>query len=206
MVTDSKQWPKSKHANSKERLLQLTPRLIKEAGISISVRDIARYCEVNIAAIHYHFGNKDGLFQCIFQALVLCDFEEGKRHLKEASTVEEVRENIKKFLLTLVKIYQKNDVLFQAYIQAFDTKTISLPHKNSGIFGSLYDALQNYLKECSDKKIIAEEKLSALQLVTLAPLVSLIRNDMVNNSFYDVSIQNESEVNTIIDLIVSHIS
>jgi AcrR family transcriptional regulator len=56
-------------AGTKELLLQTAERLFAERGISaVSLREIGETAEQrNTAAVHYHFGDKDGLVEAIFE-------------------------------------------------------------------------------------------------------------------------------------------
>ena len=54
-------------AETKDVILQVAERLFAEKGIdATSIRDITRAAEVNLGAINYHFGSKDGLIVAVF--------------------------------------------------------------------------------------------------------------------------------------------
>lgn len=54
-------------AETKEVILRVAERLFAEKGIdAASIRDITRAAEVNLGAINYHFGSKDGLIVAVF--------------------------------------------------------------------------------------------------------------------------------------------
>lgn len=49
---------------TKGRILEATERLLAEHGFeSVSLRDITTAAEVNVAAVNYHFGSKEKLFE-----------------------------------------------------------------------------------------------------------------------------------------------
>src|ERR1700712_2631440 len=55
------------HAATPDRILDVAEAMFAETGYrAVSLRSITRACGVNIAAIHYHFGEKDVLLQQIF--------------------------------------------------------------------------------------------------------------------------------------------
>lgn len=55
-------------ADTKEQLLDAAERLIGEQGIDgASVRAITEAAGVNLAAVSYHFGSKDGLVRSVFE-------------------------------------------------------------------------------------------------------------------------------------------
>ncbi len=49
---------------TKERILETTERLLAEHGFeAVTLRDITTAAEVNVAAVNYHFGSKEKLFE-----------------------------------------------------------------------------------------------------------------------------------------------
>jgi AcrR family transcriptional regulator len=58
---------KTRGAETRERLLDVGEKLFAESGFSgVSLREIAKLAKANIAAVHYHFGSKEALFQSVF--------------------------------------------------------------------------------------------------------------------------------------------
>ena len=52
--------------DTKQRLLDTAERLFGENGYaSVSLRQVIAEAEVNIAAVHYHFGSKEGLLDAV---------------------------------------------------------------------------------------------------------------------------------------------
>ena len=53
---------------TKALILEATERLVAEHGFeSVSLRDITNDAKVNVAAVNYHFGSKEGLFRSVFE-------------------------------------------------------------------------------------------------------------------------------------------
>ena len=56
---------------TRERLIEVSARLFAERGFSkVTVREICQRAHANVAAINYHFGGKDGLYQEIVSAAI----------------------------------------------------------------------------------------------------------------------------------------
>lgn len=54
--------------STKERILHTAARMFSERGFdNVSLRDITKGAEVNIAAVNYHFGSKVGLLTAVFE-------------------------------------------------------------------------------------------------------------------------------------------
>lgn len=55
-------------AATKEQILDAAEQLIAERGIDgVSLRAITTAADVNLAAVHYHFGSKEGLVRTVFE-------------------------------------------------------------------------------------------------------------------------------------------
>jgi AcrR family transcriptional regulator len=82
--------PTSTSPDTKTSLLDAAERLFADRGIAgASLRAITRAAEANLAAVHYHFGSKEGLVRAVFgrrleplnrerlQQLAACDLDAG---------------------------------------------------------------------------------------------------------------------------------
>jgi AcrR family transcriptional regulator len=58
--------------DTRERILDAAERLFAQHGIdAVSLREITRAADVNIAAIHYHYGSRDGLVRAVLDRVVV---------------------------------------------------------------------------------------------------------------------------------------
>jgi AcrR family transcriptional regulator len=68
--------------DTRERLLDVGERLFGERGFAaVSVREITSAAGANVAAVNYHFSNKDGLLQAVFERRMMPLNEERLRLL-----------------------------------------------------------------------------------------------------------------------------
>lgn len=57
--------------NTRDRLIKIAMEMFAEHGYDkTSVRELARKADANIAAINYHFGGKEGLYQAVLEYIV----------------------------------------------------------------------------------------------------------------------------------------
>lgn len=57
--------------NTRDRLIKVAMEMFAEFGYDkTSIRELARKADANIAAINYHFGGKDGLYQAVLEYIV----------------------------------------------------------------------------------------------------------------------------------------
>ncbi|MFK7910811.1 MAG: TetR/AcrR family transcriptional regulator [Akkermansiaceae bacterium] len=105
--------------STKDRIFEATERLLAEHGFEgVSLRDITGAAEVNVAAVNYHFGSKEKLFEDI-QCRYIAPVNEERLKILAAVTadsgVASVREILEAFmrpLLTVVKRSEMSERLF----------------------------------------------------------------------------------------------
>lgn len=57
--------------NTRDRLIKVAMEMFAEQGFDkTSVRELAKKADANIAAINYHFGGKEGLYQAVLEYIV----------------------------------------------------------------------------------------------------------------------------------------
>lgn len=93
---------------SKQKIFNATVELMSEKGPSVSVREIARKADVNVAAINYHFGSKDNLI-CEVIVFKLEQFKFAFDQLAD-SGVKPI-ERLKQFLFSIVDLIGENPEL-----------------------------------------------------------------------------------------------
>ena len=78
----------SRPAETRERIVSVALRLFAEHGFKgVSVRDISAAAQVNIAAISYHFGSKQGLYRTIFETVLDEDEERFSEQIANVGTL-----------------------------------------------------------------------------------------------------------------------
>jgi AcrR family transcriptional regulator len=62
----------TRQRNTRSRILDVAEDLFGESGLDrVSIRDIIRKANVNLAAINYHFGSKDNLIAAVFERRIV---------------------------------------------------------------------------------------------------------------------------------------
>ncbi len=63
--------PRADGAASRERMLEAAGKLFAKQGFdTVSIRAVAKAAEVNLSAIGYHFGDKEGLYRGVLRRLI----------------------------------------------------------------------------------------------------------------------------------------
>lgn len=107
---------------SKRKIFNTALELISEKGTSVSVREIARKADVNVAAINYHFGSKDNLIaEVIIYKLERFKFAFDKLEETDVQPIE----RLKQFLFSIVDLIGNNPELSYYIVdqkQLFNTR------------------------------------------------------------------------------------
>ncbi len=105
--------------STKSRILEATECLVAEHGFeAVSLRDITSNAAVNVAAVNYHFGSKEKLFEAIQCRYIEPINEDRLRIIAEltaegrAPNVREILEAFMRPFLTVVKRSEMSEKLF----------------------------------------------------------------------------------------------
>lgn len=95
---------------TRERLIEVSARLFAERGFSkVTVREICRRAHANVAAINYHFGGKDGLYQEIVSAAIRT-MQRTTADIREAGARRPAEEQLEIFVrIFLSRVMQHKD-------------------------------------------------------------------------------------------------
>jgi AcrR family transcriptional regulator len=89
--------------NNRKKLLRAAAELFAEKGYdAVSTRDLCNKAEVNVAAISYYFGGKDGLYLEVFQTYANHISERILHVLAQSSGQIQGREDLEKTLRALI--------------------------------------------------------------------------------------------------------
>lgn len=122
----------------KDTILNATIKLIDQEGGDVSVRQIAKEADVNVAAINYHFGSKDNLIN----EVIIIKLERFKVAFDSLENFEvEPIERLQNFLDMLIDLIQANPEVADHIIAQHD------------LFKTRYE-YQDYLQAVGYNKLI----------------------------------------------------
>jgi AcrR family transcriptional regulator len=127
-------------SHAPDRLLDAAERLFCERGFDgTSVRDLTRAAQCNVAAVNYHFGNKENLYEQMF-----------RRHLKEV--FDEHRQNIE-------RVMNGSETSLEKFLESLFRKTLEkLPTEDNQI-----PLMKLIVRECLNPQL--KHELVALDIV-----------------------------------------
>lgn len=112
--------------NTRDRLIKVAMEMFAEHGYDkTSIRDLAKNADANIAAINYHFGGKEGLYQAVLEytldymdswAMPLIDaynffIQEQNNHFEMNKTISWIEDFIDSFLSRAFESHESNILL-----------------------------------------------------------------------------------------------
>jgi AcrR family transcriptional regulator len=111
----------SQELNTKIKILQVAHKLFAEKGKNgVAIREIAKEADVNVAAINYHFGNKDSLYGQTIKASMLKMHTGIALLYQDNCSVEELISRIFDYFI------QNREDLITGFNIAFNVSTICL--------------------------------------------------------------------------------
>src|SRR5262245_64738187 len=94
---------KDRDLETRERLIEASARLFAERGFSkVTVREICQRANANVAAVNYHFGGKDGLYQEIVSSAIRT-MQSTTDEIREAGAKRPAEEQLAIFVRTFLR-------------------------------------------------------------------------------------------------------
>lgn len=95
---------------TRERLIDASARLFAERGFSkVTVREICQRAHANVAAVNYHFGGKDGLYQEIVSSAIRT-MQSTTEEIRQAAVRKSPEEQLETFVrIFLSRVVQHRD-------------------------------------------------------------------------------------------------
>lgn len=164
----TKQEPKNKRTDAKQRVLEAAEELFAKHGFeAVSIRDITNHCGANVAAINYHFGGRDKLVAEVMLRYIEPINEERLARLDSARQkwsgkavpIEELIDAFVRPLVTRVKKSELSERLFYKLCgRVFSEHIDSLPREVEAQFAPVlnrfYKAFATSLPELEKEELV----------------------------------------------------
>jgi len=148
--------------DNRKKLLRAAAELFAEKGFdAVSTRDLCNHANVNVAAISYYFGGKEGLYLEVFQTYaqrvserirtVLQNYE-GKVH-----THESLEEVLRDLIGTIVDIRAEEPEVAIVLQKQSMGQIPGVKESFVEVTEPLGDSLTQFFQDMQDKKIIRED-------------------------------------------------
>lgn len=113
-------------SSTKGKVMEAALRVFAERGYAgASVRDIAALAGVTKPVVYYHFGSKAGLYQALLDQCLDISLQA----LKDASQGPTVRDQLVRFIGTMLKLAQHNTDRIRVVVQTYSTAPGQIPEE-----------------------------------------------------------------------------
>lgn len=169
---------KKSKENGRDRLIAASLKLFATKGFhACSIREICEVAKANISLVSFHFGGKEGLLDTIFEELVEQDFNKLEIHLKDPTSVEEVKIRLELFLNAYVDFSIKHGDVISLYLEELERGNPQAMSIMPKTYGKLWNSLIAFFSEAQAKNLIDQSldaEIVAFQI--LSPINHLIRS------------------------------
>jgi AcrR family transcriptional regulator len=176
--------------DTKERILKSAIIAFAQKGFKgTSIRDICKRAQVASSAIHYHFKNKDGLFQYLFESFGIKQQESILGVLDGPTSSEDMRAKLEMFLNSVISSFLNEPELFrlvQIEVEELNPKILEI-FRNT--FLIIVKKLVAFLDKAKEENLINKKIDSHIAVKFLLNHISgQIRGNRVGQFFYNKSL------------------
>lgn len=169
-----------------------------------SVREIAKAADVNIAAINYYFGSKEGLLESLFKEFSANQQSKLTGVLQAPNSVDEFRDRLREFVRRFFQLALAERDYFEMAYQNLNLFERISPDEFRKTFGMICNAIIAFFEAGQRKGFIRREIDSEMALrLFMGPLSDAVRNRRIGSTLFGSSIEDEGfrekYVETIVD-------
>lgn len=145
-------------ADTRELILTEARKLFSEKGFEgTSIRDICDEAHVNVSAIKYHFGAKEGLYRECFKIYGESRLNSASKILTKANSLEELKLRIKLFCEDFIKEGLENMHTTKMICREIETESPLIDDIFQATFLKVYTTLVEMFEDAKTKKLIRED-------------------------------------------------
>ncbi|MCB0406894.1 MAG: TetR/AcrR family transcriptional regulator [Bdellovibrionales bacterium] len=180
--------------SSKENILKEANRLFAEKGYTgTSVRELTEAAEVNVAAINYHFGSKQGLFEAAVKDFTQSKLSMVMMVLEPTKTLEEFKLRITMFMKQFLLLASNEHEAFRMLSRNLDTFAKLAPKDFKAIFVNIHNQFLKFVESAQKSKIIRPDiDAEILTQILFGGLMDLAKNNELRKAVNKKSIDNET--------------
>ncbi len=180
-------------SETRGRIAAAATRLFAARGFDgVSIEEICSAANANSAAVHYHFGSKEGLFRYIVQQFAAEKWASARKTLRPPSTRDELKVRLEIFMRQLIEAVVSQPDIF-TIVQRW-TETIKLVDKNfirDGMAGN-FATVVDFFRRSKKSGLVADDIDPFYAAVTIASIIGhTIRNAQMLKDFLGYSLEDE---------------
>jgi AcrR family transcriptional regulator len=177
--------------NTQEKILHAAKTSFAKKGFKgTSVRDICLEANVASSAIHYHFKNKEGLLQYLFESFGEKQLEATWKILDNPKTFDEVKIRLEMFLDSVLSSFLEDPALFRLVQKEIEDLNPNIEETFKNTFLKIVERMIDFLEK-SKKKGIIDKKINSQIAVKylLNHICGQVRSDDLNKRFFNLSLK-----------------
>ncbi|MEZ4871080.1 MAG: TetR family transcriptional regulator [Bdellovibrionales bacterium] len=182
-----------KSESSKNSIIKAAYRLFAQKGYDgTSIRELAEAVEVNIAAIHYYFGSKQGLFE-----VAVKDFTQSKLSLvmmtlESPKNLDEFKFRMTIFMKQFLLLASSEHEAFRMLSRNLDVFSRLAPKDFKSIFVNIHNQFLKFVVSAQQTNIIRDDIDSEiLTQILFGGLMDLAKNNALRKAVNKKSIEKE---------------
>jgi AcrR family transcriptional regulator len=177
--------------NTQEKILKAAKTSFALKGFKgTSVRDICLAADVASSAIHYHFKNKEGLLQHLFESFGEKQLEAAWKILDNPKTFDEVKIRLEMFLDSVLSSFLEDPALFRLVQKEIEDLNPNIEETFKNTFLKIVERMIDFLEK-SKKKGIIDKKINSQIAVKylLNHICGQVRSDDLSQRFYNLTLK-----------------
>ena len=176
--------------NTQERILHAAKTSFARKGFKgTSVRDICLKAEVASSAIHYHFKNKEGLLQHLFESFGEKQLESAWKILENPKTFDELKIRLEMFLDSVLSSFLNDPELFRLIQKETEDLNPNIEETFKNTLLKIVERLVAFLENAKKKGLLNKKINSEIAVkFLLNHICGQVRSDDLNKRFFNHSL------------------
>lgn len=191
--------------NTRDLILDEARKHFCEKGFEgASVRDICCGAAVNVSAIKYHFGGKEGLYRECFKVYGESRLNSASKILTKAHSLEELKLRLRLFCEDFIKEGFENLHTTKMICREIETENPLIDDIFEETFLKVYSTLVDLLDDAKSKNLVRADLDTAIMTsVFFHSLTTSLRLDHVGEKYFKKTLRDPAYAETFINNMIS---
>lgn len=177
--------------NTQEKILNAAKVSFARKGFKgTSIRDICLEANVASSAIHYHFKNKEGLLQYLFESFGEKQLETAWKILDNPKNFEELKIRIEMFLDSVLSSFLNDPDLFRLVQKETEDLNPNIEETFKNTLLRIVERMVEFLENAKKNGLISKKINSQIAVkFLLNHICGQVRSDDLNKRFFKLSLK-----------------